>query len=229
MVEYTHIEVLVEDRSGRILVENILQKYAEGDGSFSYKIQGFKGIGSLPRQGGKISDVKTGKLLTDLPHYLRGLDVSLRHMKGKKAIFVILDSDNNDCAVLKAKLMKLYDCLGLSITVFFCIAIEEMEAWLLGDEDALKQAFPQAKLSLLHKYEQDSIIGTWEYLADVVYPGGVNKLKKAAASYYEIGEFKCACADRIGRLLNIRGNVSPSFNYFIGKLDSFCAKGYGKV
>ena len=78
-------------------------------------------------------------------------------------------------------------------------------------------AFPSAKLSLLHKYENDSIIGTWERLADIVYPGGVRQLKRDAGAYYGIGKFKCDCAEKIGSVMDIRHNMSPSFNYFISK------------
>lgn len=46
--------------------------------------------------------------------------------------------------------------------MYFCIAIEEMEAWLLGDEKAIEEAYPQAKMPLLRKYVHDSIVGTWE-------------------------------------------------------------------
>ena len=77
-------------------------------------------------------------------------------------------------------------------------------------------------MPLLRKYVQDSIVGTWECLADVVYSGGVNALKKKAESYYEIGLFKCECAGNIGMYLNIHENKSPSFNYFINKLNDFC-------
>lgn len=97
-----------------------------------------------------------------------------------------------------------------------------MEAWLLGDSEALLTAYPMAKRQLLQKYIQDSIIGTWEYLADIVYKGGLQTLKKNASSYYEIGKFKCECAKNIGALLDIRNNASPSFNFFIEKLDTFC-------
>lgn len=75
---------------------------------------------------------------------------------------------------------------------------------------------------IMDKYVQDSVVGTWEYLADIVYKGGLQALKRNASSYYEIGMFKCECARNIGALLNIRRNVSPSFQYFIGKLDGFC-------
>ncbi|MDY3909153.1 MAG: hypothetical protein SOZ48_05415 [Eubacterium sp.] len=76
-------------------------------------------------------------------------------MPGKKAIFVILDCDDEDCAKMKRRLMQMYQEL------------------------------------------------------------------RNASSYYEIGMFKCDCARRIGVLLDIRKNASPSFNYFIGKLDAF--------
>lgn len=97
-----------------------------------------------------------------------------------------------------------------------------MEAWLLGDSEALLKAYPMARRPLLQKYIQDSVIGTWEYLADIVYQGGLKELRKNASSYYEIGMFKCECAKNIGVELDIRNNASPSFNYFINKLDVLC-------
>ncbi len=189
--------------------------------NITYRIHSFKGIGKIPLKVKKISQIKSKRLLTDLPMYLKGMSLSLKNMPGKKAIFVILDSDDEDCAKLKKNLIQMYQELEISIQVFFCIAIEEMEAWLLGDNEALLKAYPMAKRQLLQKYVQDSIIGTWEYLADIVYKGGLKSLKRNS-SYYEIGKFKCECARNIGELLDIRQNASPSFNYFIRKLEGFC-------
>lgn len=222
MEEYTYIEILIEDQSGSILVEKIMDKYAENKENFTYRIHGFKGIGKIPSKIGNVTDIKTYRLLTDLPLYLKGMDASLRNLSGKKAVFVLLDADREDCAKMKNHLVQMYQTLGITVEVFFCIAVEEMEAWLLGDGEALLKAYPQAKRSLLQKYVQDSIVGTWEYLADVVYQGGVQALKRNATSYHEIGTFKCECAKTIGPWMDIRGNASPSFCYFIRKLDEFC-------
>ncbi len=85
------------------------------------------------------------------------MDASFETMPGKKAIFVILDSDDEDCAKLKHNFMQMYQELGISIQVFFCIAIEEMEAWLLGDSDALVTAYPMSKRQLLQNFCENSI------------------------------------------------------------------------
>ena len=225
MEEYAYIEILVEDKSGGILVEQVLDKFIKDKQNIAYRIHSFKGIGKIPLKANRVSQIKTKRLLTDLPMYLKGMDSFLKNMPGKKAIFVILDSDDEDCAEMKHSLMQMYQKLGIAIPAFFCIAIEEMEAWLLGDSDALLTAYPMAKRQFLQKYTQDSIVGTWEYLADIVYKGGLQALRKNASSYYEIGMFKCECARNIGVLLDIRKNASPSFNYFIGKLDTFYESG----
>lgn len=228
MEEYFYIEILIEDASGGILVKHIMDKYAAGRENIEYKLHSFKGIGKIPTKVNKLSQVKSGKLLTDLPQYLRGISAAIKNVSGKKAIFVILDSDDEDCAELKDELIQMYQTLDLPVQAFFCIAIEEMEAWLLGDEEALTQAYPSAKRSVLQHYVQDSAVGTWEVLADAICPGGAKRLKKTAA-WYEIGKLKSEWADKIGERLDIRNNASQSFRYFIGKLDSFCDGDSGRT
>jgi len=222
MDEYIYIELLVEDESGKILIEEIMRKFKGDREDLTYKINGFKGIGRIPKKINKVQGVKSFRLLNDLPIYLKGISNSLKNMPCQKAIFVILDNDDENCAELKEKLVVLCNTLDLSVKVFICIAIEEMEAWLLGDKKALYKAYPKAKQQVVNNYKQDSITGTWECLANAVYNGGVSKLKKEATSYYDIGKEKCAWAKEIGTYMDIRNNQSPSFRYFISKLDELC-------
>lgn len=223
MDDYKYIEILIEDKSGEILVRQIMDKYCAVKNDIEYRINSFKGIGKIPNKLNNLSQIKSQRLLNDLPMYLKGMDSSLKNMPYRKAIFVILDNDNENCTELKEKLVNMYRSLGITVQVFFCIAIEEMESWLLGDKEALLKAYPDARKQFLQKYVQDSIVGTWETLADIVYKGGLKALRRNASSYYEIGKFKCECADHVGQYLNINNNESPSFNYFISKLDFFCS------
>jgi len=91
----------------------------------------------------------------------------------------------------------------------FRLAIEEIEAWYLGDQDALLAAYPRAKRNLLEKYEQDSACDTWELLADAVHSGGSAAIKKAG--WPLPGQVKHEWAERIGPLMDPERNLSPSF------------------
>jgi len=101
----------------------------------------------------------------------------------------------------------------------FCLAIEEGEAWFLGDKKAIVQAYPSAKKNILSTYIPDSICGTWEVLADAIYIGGVGKLKKKGST--EIGKEKSNWAKNITPYMEIDINTSPSFCYFRDTIKSY--------
>lgn len=90
-------------------------------------------------------------------------------------------------------------------------AIEEGEAWLLGDRQAVREAYPRAKEAVLATYVQDSICGTWEKLADAVHPGGATKLRERG--WQAIGAEKSSWASSIAPHMDVQRNVSPSFQY----------------
>jgi hypothetical protein len=98
----------------------------------------------------------------------------------------------------------------------FCIAIEEGEAWYLGDLAAVREAYPRAKESVLKGYTNDSICGTWEKLADAVFSGGKEKLSKQG--WQAIGLEKTNWANNIAPHMDVDNNLSPSFCYFRDKL-----------
>ena len=142
------------------------------------------------------------------------------NMVKQAAIIVVLDNDKRDPEVFRQELenvaketVKLTDCV-------FCVAVKEMEAWLLGDENAIWEAYPSAKKKFLRDYEQDGICDTWQILANTVYPGGLSELqKKSQNRYSEIGKAKCEWADKIGVNLVLEENISPSFRFFINELE----------
>jgi hypothetical protein len=70
-------------------------------------------------------------------------------------------------------------------------------------------AFPKAKSGVLKRYEQDSICGTWELLADAVYPGGIAAVHRAG--WPRPGQIKHEWANQIGPKMNPETNLSPSF------------------
>lgn len=210
-----YFQFLVEDMSGGQLIQKLMDKVVAQHPDVTYDCKSFKGIGGFTKKN-TVKETKTGKLLNDLATYLRGFNRSLQNMPA--AIVVVMDNDDRDTAAFAAELDRVAVQNRITIDHVFCIAVEEMEAWLLGDERAILAAYPNARLSHLHAYEQDSICGTWEVLADVVYPGGRAKMKKACQAYGEIGKIKCEWAANIGSHMDLANNVSPSFRFFASEI-----------
>ena len=97
----------------------------------------------------------------------------------------------------------------------FCVAVEEGEAWLLGDISALKAAYPRAKEDVLHGYQNDAICGTWELLADAVFTKGAGALEKRGSQ--AVGREKSAWAEKIAPHMNVDANASPQFPILSGQ------------
>lgn len=208
-----HFVFLLEDFSTEKLIKTLMDQLIPSDGRVTYECHSFRGIGGFPHKN-KISDIKTGKLLNDLTIYLGGFDKSLKGISA--AVFVVVDNDDRDTEQFRAQLENIVKERQISVDHVFCIAVEEMEAWLLGDREALKAAYPKAKESVLKTYIQDSICGTWELLADAIYPGGIRALKKYP--YNVIGTVKSDWAGNIGKFMRPEENISPSFAYFYTEL-----------
>jgi hypothetical protein len=128
---------------------------------------------------------------------------------GYDAIVVVLDADRRDCVAFLTELRSLAASCGASRFALFRLAIEEMEAWYLGDRSALQQAYPRARMRALDHYVQDSVCGTWELVAEAIHTGGSRAIRRAG--WPLPGQIKHEWADRIGPLLDPEINVSPSF------------------
>lgn len=154
-----HFQFLIEDMSGEILIRRVMEKITDKSPGITFDCKSFKGIGGF-RSASKVKDIKTNKLLSDLGIYLKGFDKSLRNYAA--ALVIVLDNDTRDTDKFRKQLQDQAQLAGISIDHIFCITVEEMEAWLLGDREAILQAYPKVKENMLNDYKQDSICGTKE-------------------------------------------------------------------
>lgn len=211
-----HFEVLVEDKSGEIALNFILEKILGANNrEHSWKLHPYKGIGRIPGDLHRQPDPRTRVLLNKLPALLRGYgryERSLGPQSSEFSVVVVVDLDRKNCTQFKRQLLDVLEACDPRPTTLFRIAIEESEAWLLGDTEAVRGAYPKAKASILRGYVQDSICGTWEVLADAVFPGGSAKLRKQG--YPNTGTAKCEWAQKIAPRLDVERNRSKSFQVF---------------
>ncbi len=202
--------MLVEDQSGSIALEVILEKILGANGAdHSWRIRAYRGIGRLPKGLRGVTRPQDRILLDRLPRLLRGYG---RSLPDSGAVVVVVDLDDRSCHNFKRDLLGVLDSCSPRPRTLFRIAIEEIEAWLLGDLNAVRKAYPGAKLPVLMGYVQDSICGTWETLADAVDAGGAAALRRSG--YPELGRAKCEWAEKIAPHLDIDANASKSFQVF---------------
>ena len=213
-----HFDILVEDQSGKkalnILVPKILA-LAGGENTFS--VYPFKGIGHIPKGLKPKTDADRRILLDQLPRLLAGFGRTYAGRLGyPAAVIVICDLDNKCLKEFRGELDAVLNRCNPRPITRFCIAVEECEAWLLGDMAAIKAAFPNARDSVLNSYVNDSICGTWELLADAVYKGGHAAL--AGLGWKAEGAQKSFWAESICPFMDIDRNQSPSFKHFREKV-----------
>lgn len=204
-----HIEFLVEDSSGEKLLAQLLPRILGEQGEFhTWRLKAYKGIGRIPQGLTAKADPAKRMLLDQLPRLLQGYGKT----PGIDAVVVVLDTDRRNCKDFLQELKLLSQGCNPAPRTLFRLAVEEMEAWYLGDREALLKAYPRAKREVLDRYVQDSACGTWELLADAVHAGGVAAIKKAG--WPLPGQIKHEWAEKIGLFMSINQNASPSFGKF---------------
>lgn len=204
-----HVEILVEDSSGTRLIDSLMPQIIGPQGEpHTWRFHTYNGIGHIPKNLDAKADPAKRALLNQLPRLLAGHG----RTPGTDAVVVVLDNDNRDCKVFLEELKAVLARCNPAPRTLFRLAIEEMEAWLLGDRSALLAAYPKAKKDPLNRYVQDSICGTWELLADAIYPGGSAAIRKAG--WPLPGQVKHEWAERISPHMNVEHNTSHSFGKF---------------
>jgi hypothetical protein len=209
-----HFEILVEDLSGKRMLDTLVPKIVGK--KHTWKIVAYKGIGKIPKNLNAKADPAMLTLLHQLPGLLRAYGKTYSSNPNKYAVILVCDLDDRCLKAFREELFQILNHCNPQPITRFCIAVEEGEAWLLGDIEAIKQAYPKAKTGTLNSYVNDSICGTWELLADALHSGGVKGLKEKGGP--TIGAMKSTWAENIAPVIDVENNKSPSFRYFRSKL-----------
>ena len=210
-----HFEILVEDASGKVLLEQVVPKILGPKGKpNTYRIVNIQELkhrvmAELPRKQAKTLpwDVI---LFQTLAIQLRAYSKALLRKNG--VVVIVVDVDTRQVDHFQKKLEDLFRTNAPNLEGGIRLAVEEIEAWILGDLSAVRRAYPFVKEYILASYEQDSICETWEVLADAVFHGGSERL--TAIGYPQIGREKCRWAENIGQYMDVNTNHSPSFLAF---------------
>jgi hypothetical protein len=216
-----HIELLVEDLSGKKALDVLVPKILADHHTF--RVHSYKGIGRIPKNMKDATDPGKRILLTSLPKLLKGYG---RTFEGyprdyKAAVVLVCDLDDRNLHAFLDELNAILKACHPKPKARFRLAIEEGEAWFLGDLSAVRSAYPHADDDVLGSYVNDSICGTWEKLADAVYPGGARTLSQKG--WQVVGAEKVRWAEDIAPRMNVENNQSPSFCFFRDEIRSLRA------
>jgi len=220
-----HFQIFIEDISGKNLLEILVPKIISVSKN-SYQITSYKGIGDIPKNLHKEPDPRKKLLLNKLPKILNAYGKWA--MPKDLTVIVVVDCDRRECKSFKQELLNVLGACNPKPAAFFRIAMEEMEAWLLGDKAAVEKAYPKMNKIEYAGYEQDKPIGTWEKLADITLSRDMaRRLKNTNTAYFEIGRQKTEWVQKIGPNMDINNNASPSFNCFRQKLQELAETANG--
>lgn len=160
-----------------------------------------------------------------LPHIVPGIEFHVHAHEGKRDLLskvpgrlagyahfpdafvvILVDRDAEDCEKLKRQLVSAARRAGVGRRTLARIAIEELEAWLLGDVPALAAAFPGVPLSLARRArfrDPDAVAGgTAETLLQVLREAGHTTTSKIDV------------ARRVAAHMDVETNRSHSFRAF---------------
>ena len=193
-----YLEILVEEYSAEVALGNLLPKILPA--KVEFQIHTFQGKKDL---------------LKKLPQRLKGYRAWLPE---DWRILVLCDRDDDNCQTLKEQLEQCAILSGFTtksstsdqqpFTLLNRLAIEELEAWFLGDALAIEQAYPRvsANFATQKRYRDPDAIsgGTWEALQSLLQSKG----------YFLGGLNKVEVARTISQCMDIRTNRSTSFQHF---------------
>lgn len=191
-----HIEFLLEEPSAEVALNILLPKLLPSDATWN----------CYPHRG------KTD-LFQRLPGRLKTYARQLPHQPELRVV-ILMDADT-DCRRRKAELEQVVAEAGLltkttaagqPFRILTRLAVQELEAWFLGDREAIQAAYPRVRPQHFSglPHDPDTIADTWETLWRVLREG----------KYYRAGKAKVEWAETIALKMAPDRNTSPSFQYF---------------
>lgn len=192
-----HVEILVEEPSAVAMLEQLMPQLLQTNETWR----------PVPHRG-------KDQLLLELPRRLKGYANRLMHEPDLRVV-VLMDADR-DCRKAKAQLEKIVADAGLRsktatpagqpFKVITRLAISELEAWFLGDRDAISAAYPRVHTNHFKGISTpcDELPDAWETLHRLLQRSG----------YYPGRYLKVEVAEQIAARLDPSQNESPSFRYF---------------
>lgn len=134
----------------------------------------------------------------------KSLPRKLRGWQNPGAHFIILhDKDRNDCVALKEQLRDICSKARPDLCPTIRIACHELEAWYLGDFDALARAFPDCDVA--------SVRGRAKYRNVDTLANAAEELEKLIPTYQKVSGSR-ALGDE---LADSDENTSHSFRVFV--------------
>lgn len=190
-----HIEILAEEQSMEETLKILVPRMLPAE--TTYRILNFQGKHNLLRQ-----------LSARMKGYASWLPAEYR-------ILVLVDEDRQNCLELKRQMEDAARQAGLStktstgntrFQVLNRVVVEELEAWFLGDIEALCQAYPRLPQSLSARFRDPDAVGggTWEALEKILQRHG----------YFKGGYLKVEAARTITPHMDPARNRSRSFQVF---------------
>lgn len=195
-----HVDFLLEEPSAEAALNQLLPRLLPGD---TWRC--------VPHRG-------KDALLIRLPALLKNYARRLPHDPNLRVV-VLMDADA-DCQKAKAQLEKLVAearlltkttaLPGQKFRVLTRLAVTELEAWFLGDRQAIQAAYPRVHshhFKGLHR-EVDAVPDASKTLHRVLQKGG----------YYLASQAKVEWSETIAAHLDPARNTSASFRYFCAGL-----------
>ena len=210
-----HIEILAEDKSGSLVLEGLFKTItADRPLKHHFAVRPHRGKGLLPKDPDRKPKPMASGLLDLLAAKLRAYATVCS--ADEWLIVVVMDSDDQDPDDLIRQIRQVTIRYSGNLPVVIGLSIEEMESWLLGDQSAIRRAYPDAELCRAKAYRQDSVCGTWEILAAVIMGSQADRLIRLG--YPVVGRHKSEWAFHIAQHMDPEINQSPSFQRFYKRI-----------